>query len=63
MGLDTGGPYHIDVALKFQSIGFRWAQNLKAYDASETRRFVSYVDSMSMAATEVIAQVSTIGPH
>jgi hypothetical protein len=50
------GPFQVDVELRFQPIGFRWAQNLKTYDAFETKRFVGYYDSMSAGASEVIAQ-------
>ena len=50
-----GGPYQVDVALRFQPIGFRWAQNLRSYDAPEPRRFVAYFESMSAASSEVIA--------
>jgi hypothetical protein len=31
------GPYRVDVELRFQSIGFRWADNLRAYDAPEAK--------------------------
>jgi hypothetical protein len=48
----------IDVRLRFQPIGFRWAQNLKPYDSEETRRFVSFYESMSAAATEVLARAT-----
>jgi hypothetical protein len=41
------GPLRIEVALVFQPIGFRWADNLRAYDAMETRRFVRYWDAMA----------------
>jgi hypothetical protein len=54
----ASAPFTIDVKLHFQPIGFRWAQNLKSYDAPETKRFVSYYDSMSAAATEVLATAS-----
>jgi hypothetical protein len=50
------GPFQVDVELRFQPIGFRWAQNLKTYDAPETKRFIGYYDSMSAGASEVIAQ-------
>jgi hypothetical protein len=52
----AAGPFTIEVTLRFQPISFRWAQNLRSYDAAETRRFVSYFESMSAAATEVLAQ-------
>ncbi len=34
------GPFQIDAELRFQVIGFRWADNLRPYKAEETRRFV-----------------------
>ena len=48
-------PFTVDVALRFQPIGYRWAQNLRDYDAMETRRFVSMFESMSAASSEVLA--------
>ena len=48
-------PFTVDVALRFQPIGYRWARNLRAYDAMETRRFVSMFESMSAASSEVLA--------
>jgi hypothetical protein len=58
--IDTAGnqgPFQIDAELRFQPIGFRWAQNLKPYDAAETRRFVSYFESMASGSSEVLARV------
>jgi hypothetical protein len=54
------GPFQVDAELRFQPIGFRWAQNLKPYDAMETRRFVSFYDSMSSGVSEVIAQAKAV---
>jgi hypothetical protein len=53
---DGQGPFQVDVELRFQPIGFRWAQNLKPYNAPEPTRFVRYYDSMSAGASEVIVQ-------
>ncbi len=50
------GPFRIDVELRFQPIAFRWAENLKAYDAEETRRFVSFFDDMSAGSSVVLAR-------
>lgn len=51
---DAQGPFHIEVELWYQPIGFRWAHNLAPYDAVETKRFVQYYDSMaSTTATEL----------
>ena len=49
------GPFTVDMALNFQPIAYRWAQNLKHYDAVETRRFVSYFESMSAASSTTLA--------
>lgn len=54
LGSSTG-PYAINVTLRYQTIGFRWARNLKSYDASEPQRFVRYYDSMSADSSVVIA--------
>jgi hypothetical protein len=34
--------FEIRVRLRYQTIGYRWAHNLKAYPAAETDRFVGY---------------------
>jgi hypothetical protein len=53
---DTGGPFHITVELLYQPIGFRWAHNLEGYKANEPQRFLGYYDSMSSAATAILAR-------
>jgi hypothetical protein len=44
--VDVGGArasaLRVEAVLLYQSIGFRWAENLRAYDAAETQRFVRY---------------------
>ena len=52
------GPLQIAVELRFQPIGFRWAENLRRYESPETRRFLSYYDSMSAASSEVLGHAS-----
>ena len=52
------GPFTIDVELRFQSIGFRWAQNLKSYDAPEPKRFIGYYEAMSPVSSEILARAS-----
>jgi hypothetical protein len=53
---DAQGPFHVDAELWYQPIGFRWAHNLSPYQAMETRRFVSYYDSMLGASAVVLAR-------
>ena len=52
------GPHQIEVELRFQPIGFRWANNLSAYNATEAQRFVGYYNSMSAASSEVVAKAT-----
>ena len=53
-------PYTLDVALRYQPIGFRWAANLRAYDAPEPRRFVGYFDAMASASSAVLGRATVI---
>src|SRR5688572_25208218 len=51
---EAAGPFQIDAELRFQVIGFRWAENLRAYKAEETKRFVGYYESMASSSSEVL---------
>jgi hypothetical protein len=51
-------PLQIEVELRFQTISYRWADNLKRYDAPEPRRFTAYYDSMSSQSSTVLARAS-----
>ena len=50
------GPYRVDVELRYQPISFRWADNLRSYNASEPRRFVTYYDGMAAASSAMLAR-------
>ena len=52
------GPFSITAELLYQPIGFRWANNLKRYDAPEPRRFTSFYDSMAQASTTQLARAT-----
>lgn len=51
----ASGPYRIVVELWYQPIGYRWANNLRSYDAVETTRFTSYFEAMGSASGVLIA--------
>ena len=53
---DGHGPLHVEVELWYQPIGFRWAHNLNPYAAPETRRFVSYYESMPANSAVMLAR-------
>jgi hypothetical protein len=50
------GPFQIEAELLYQPISYRWAENLRAYDAAETRRFTSYYDAMAPASGAMLAR-------
>ena len=49
----------IRVELRYQPIGYRWAQNLAPYKAAEPQRFVRYYDAVAAASSVVVARVSS----
>jgi hypothetical protein len=49
------GPFEAAAELRYQPISYRWAQNLRAYDAMETRRFVNWYDGMAGGSSQVLA--------
>jgi len=52
------GPFTVEAALWYQPISFRWADNLRRYDAPEPRRFVSFYDAMSSSSATVLARAT-----
>jgi hypothetical protein len=47
VNLESGDlPYMVRVELLYQSIGYRWAQNLESYSAPELERFLEYYQSV-----------------
>jgi hypothetical protein len=49
------GPYRIQVELRYQPIGFRWAMNLEKYDAPEPRRFVGFYRAAALGSSTIVA--------
>ena len=53
------GPFRVDAELWYQPIGYRWANNLKAYaSAAEPRRFTTYFDAMAPGSAVVLTRAS-----
>ncbi len=46
----------VTVELLYQTIGYRWASNLEAYDSPETNRFVGYYRENASTSAVVLAQ-------
>ncbi len=56
---DANGPLTVTAELMFQTIGYRWAQNLRAYDAREPQRFVRYYEESADNSAVTLASDST----
>jgi hypothetical protein len=55
LGNAGGRELHVAVELLYQTIGYRWAENLKDYPAVETDRFVEYYRDSIEGAAERLA--------
>jgi hypothetical protein len=52
------GPLKIDAELWYQPISYRWASNLRPYEAMETQRFTRYYDSMAASSAVILGKAS-----
>ncbi len=61
---DAQGPFRIAAELWYQPIAYRWAHNLRPYNAAmEPRRFVGYYDSMASASAVTLVRAAAVaGP-
>jgi len=50
------GPLNVTAELYYEAIGFRWAQNLRAYDAPEPKRFVGYFEQAANQSAKLLAR-------
>jgi hypothetical protein len=50
------GPYEVEAELWYQPIGYRWANNLKAYAADEPRRFNDHYDAMAQTSATMLVR-------
>ena len=53
------GPFVIEAQLWYQSIAYRWAENLRVYRAEEPQRFVSYYDLMAPESAIMLARAAS----
>jgi hypothetical protein len=51
------GPFDVQAELRYQSIGYRWAQNSRR-DTAEGSRFIRYYDSMASASSATLARAT-----
>lgn len=55
---EAQGPFRLEVELRYQPVSFRWAANLRKYDAPEPARFTRYYDAMAGASAATLARAS-----
>ncbi len=55
----AAAPFSVEAELLYQSIGYRWARNLAAYDAPEPQRFARMYAEHAGSSAKVIARAST----
>lgn len=55
-----GGPFEIVAELYYQPIAFRWAANLRGYQAFEPQRFVRYFEAMAHASATLLARAVAV---
>jgi hypothetical protein len=55
---DAPGPFQIDAELWYQPIAYRWAMNLKSYNAPEPQRFVRYYEQTAAGSGVTLARAS-----
>ena len=58
LGSTPAAGLNVDVELRYQSIGYRWAKNLSSYDAKEPKAFLGYYDALASSSSLVAARAS-----
>jgi hypothetical protein len=55
------GPFTVTVELLYQSVGYRWAENLRRQAAPETDRFLGYYEAVSNWPVVVARATAEVG--
>lgn len=55
---DSSGPYTISAELWYQPVAYRWARNLRRFEAPEPQRFVQFYDALSERSAYRLASSS-----
>ena len=52
------GPFQVEAEFWFQPVSYRWANNLKPYNAAEPQRFTRYYDAMSSGSGVMLVRAT-----
>jgi len=55
----ASGPFQVEATLRYQTIAYRWAENLRPYEAFEPARFVRYWDAMKASSSVELGRAAT----
>lgn len=55
---DAKGPFTVRAELRYQTIGFRWADNLRRYTSMEPQRFIRYYDAIASTSSALLAEAT-----
>ncbi len=58
---DAAGPFTIRAELLYQSIGYNWAEKLRAFETDESAAFLAYVDAVPNVPVVVASTSATVG--
>jgi len=56
-------PFQVEAELWYQPVGYRWAMNLKPYDAAEPKRFVGYYEAMASGSAVILVRTTATTSH
>ena len=56
-------PFMVEAQLWYQSIAYRWAQNLRQYSAAEPTRFVRYYEQVAPASALMLTSTTAATPR
>jgi hypothetical protein len=52
------GPFAVEAELWYQLISYRWAENLRAFDAFEPKRFIGYYEAASSTSAVMLVRAN-----
>jgi hypothetical protein len=58
---DGEGPFTVTAELLYQSIGYRWADNMRQYDAPEPARFLHYYEQVPNQPVVIATATAEVG--
>ena len=58
---EAQGPFTVTAELLYQSIGYRWVENLRGYEGQDVERFAAYYDQVTNQPLIVATASAEVG--